>query len=400
MPKYKFCVCSLFLIQMTASAENLSLNDALERAYLKSPSLESVHLEAEAVEKSLDLASLRPNPELEIEAEGIQEDDLSPSEYSFKISQSFLMGGKLEKAAEVAQKESAQYLWLREELRLEINQNVRKAFVDVLAAQARKNLSEEDRKLSVELLQKIEERIEYGAASKLDLFPAKLAVESLKISQKQIDSDLEVARFALASELNLSIDELPKVEGDFFAIDNPENFELSENHPSLLKFDSQAALFRAQAELAKAEDSADITISAGLKHDVESEENSMMLSASIPLNFSKRGQIEYVKSNLHAESAMASKSNARRLLQQELDELVVKYAAIYSRYSETESQLIPLAESALDYCLDAFEKGQISTLQIIDAQKNLLELKAQQIETIRDAHLLRAQLTKFTQEGL
>ncbi len=65
----------------------------------------------------------------------------------------------------------------------------------------------------------------------------------------------------------------------------------------------------------------------------------------------------------------------------------------------TGSKLMPKAEQAYELSRTGYDVGRFSWLELIAAQQKLSEIRIRYIEALRDAHLARAQISKFMKEG-
>lgn len=66
----------------------------------------------------------------------------------------------------------------------------------------------------------------------------------------------------------------------------------------------------------------------------------------------------------------------------------------------SKKELIPAAEKAYELSLNGYEAGRFSWIELIAAQQNLAEIKISYIEYLREAQLIRADLSKFIKEGI
>ena len=66
----------------------------------------------------------------------------------------------------------------------------------------------------------------------------------------------------------------------------------------------------------------------------------------------------------------------------------------------TRDQLIPKVEKAYELSRAGYDIGRYSWLELIAAQQNLAEIRVRQIETLKDAHLARADIENFMKEGI
>jgi len=211
----------------------LTLPDALALALEKSPQLAAFSWDIRAAEARILQARLRPNPELEIEIEGIRWDDgpastsdslslggaLPPSasigwererergapsgfgeaELTITLSQLIELGGKRAKRIRLAQRDKDVAAWDYEIARADVLAQVAKTFVGVVAGQERVELRRELERYAKEVERSTSARVEAGKISPLELKKARIELASAQIEAQRAGRELEAARVQLAA---------------------------------------------------------------------------------------------------------------------------------------------------------------------------------------------------------
>lgn len=400
----KFIFVLLCSVAYTGFAESgkLTLDRALDLARQNSPRLQAAQVAAEASEAARAAAGLWTNPKLDFEAEGIggDLDGVNDTSYTLSVKQTFERGGKraLErqvagKAVEVAEQSRA----VRE---LELLSEVRRAFIDVFAQQEIGAVRAEQEQLGRAFVEVAKSRYEAGGGSELDVVQAELAMEEILLSQTCCFGDLEAARIQLASLVGVPESEMAELAGSYYELEEISERQLADSHPVLQHLDAQVEMLRAKAARERAADTADITLGAGMRHESAEELSSFVFGASIPLNFVRSGRAAEAAALLDAEALAAEREEIRRDWQVQLSRLIAVFNGAKMEAKMTAERLLPKARQAYEVSKAGYDAGRFSWFELINAQHHLAEIRVRHIEALRDAHVARAEITRFLEEEL
>ncbi len=394
------CYGLLAVAGFAETNQPLTLEQALALARTHSPALRAAGLEQNAVQAAVGATGLWSNPLLRFEAEGVGGDlDLyGDAEYNLGIKQEFQFGGKRHKeraAAELAVTVSRATV---AETMLQLDTEVRHAFMALLAQQEIGKVRDEQMELARAFVEVANRRLEAGAGSELEKVQAELALEETVLSQTCCFGDLAAAKSDLASLLGMPARELPLVEGPYYDVRTDADLALDRSYPTLMRFEAEEERIRAEAERARAQDITDITLGAGYKREAANDVSTFFLSASMPLSFNRRGRAEHAAGVMHADAVRAAGAEARRRLQQELDTLNERHKGAVVEVDLTRDNLLPKAEQAYAISREGYEAGRFSWLELISAQQHLAGIRIRYIESVLEAHRLKAELLKFRKE--
>jgi cobalt-zinc-cadmium efflux system outer membrane protein len=136
---------------------------------MRNPSLASFELEVRARDARMFQAGLYPNPEIEIEIENFGGSGplsgFSGTETTIQFNQPIPLAGKISKEVNALTLERDVARWEYHIRKLDLINEVRKAFIDVLFAQERLKLIKEMVRLAEEFLKTATERVKVGKAS-------------------------------------------------------------------------------------------------------------------------------------------------------------------------------------------------------------------------------------------
>ena len=149
-----------------------------------------------------------------------------------------------------------------------------------------------------------------------------------------------------------------------------------------------ARLADQQVALNKANGRANVNLGLGLRHNDSNNQQSLVLTASMPINFSNpnRGRI----ASAQAGQALSQQQLADKRLQLsiELNRIGATLEKELQQAKEINNRLLPLASELLSSTQKAYRQGQYTVLQWIDAQNQVFNL---------EQDLINSQVRIFTQ---
>jgi cobalt-zinc-cadmium efflux system outer membrane protein len=385
---------------LSLSSPALTLDEAIALARKNSPRLKAAQLNTEAAGAAVGAAGLRENPRLEFEAEGVggDRDIAGDADYTVGLSQTFLRGGKRAAERSVAERSVGVARQEESEAELGLLSEVRRAFVQVFYQQEVGTVRAEQEQLGRAFVDVAGKRLESGGGSELDMAQAELALDEILLSQTCCFGDLEAARIRLAFLLGIPETELDELSGSYYELEPIDPQVLADSHPALQRISAQIDRALAQAAYAAAQDSADIKLEAGVKYEAAGEANTFVVGASIPLNFVRGGRAKELAELARSEALRAEREELRRDYQQQLSMLIAVYRGAKIEAEMTRDQLMPKAGKAYQLSREGYEAGRFSWVELINTQQKLAEIKVSQIEALKDAHLARAEITRFMNE--
>jgi cobalt-zinc-cadmium efflux system outer membrane protein len=388
-------------IAVVAGAEELTLERALSLARENSLKLKANQKQVEANEKALLATGLWESPELEFETEGVGGDNngFNDAEYTAGLKQTIPLGGKNKKERAAAQATIEVSTHASRQSVLELNEQVRETFIEVMMQQESGKVRSEQEQLGRAFVDVAKRRLQAGSGSELEVVQAQLELSKIRQAQSCCLGDLKAAQLKLASLLNVTTNEVAKVSMPYYELTSVDALALDKNFPLLRQYDAQAESLRAQARASAANDVPDITLGVGVRYEAESDINSFVFSASVPLSFNRRGRKQSAATLLEAEAIWTERAEAQRALKSELSSLKALYQGTEMQVKISKEQLIPSAEEAYKISLKGYEIGRFSWVELIAAQQNLADIKIEYIEYLREAHLISAKLSKFLNEG-
>jgi cobalt-zinc-cadmium efflux system outer membrane protein len=264
------CVVAPLSAAVTAqgrAAQTFSLSDAVDRAMAANPAIAAARLTTAINQAGLAVAGEHPNPEVTAEVEKEtpkQSVGLAlPLELGGKrgrriaLGEATLRAGEAEIAATVVQ----------------IRTDVRRAYFEVLVAEARLDLLRELRDLSARVRDAAQTRFDSGDAPRLEVLQAGLSFAAAENDAATAEGSLTAARSRLNALLGQPLDAAPALSTPLDAGDPvPRALALNlarRGNAELALLDRRADEQRARLALARALQTPDIVPTASLTHDAQ-----------------------------------------------------------------------------------------------------------------------------------
>ncbi|MGE4488080.1 MAG: TolC family protein [Kiritimatiellales bacterium] len=389
------------LIGLSLTSRALTLDEALSKASRQSPELRAARAAAKAAEAESRAQAAWNDPELEFEAEGLGGDysGLDSAEYTLGISQEFPMIGKTAEIRAVGRYEIEAASAETRIAALESAALVRTAFIELLAAQERQRVLDEQQETAREFLDEVRRRQAAGAGSQIDVLQAEFELENLQIEQRRADSQRETAQRNLARLTGFP--DLGKADGEFFqTLEKPSMQTVANDHPVLRRFQALENRANAEAVLARRSAVPDLTLGAGVKYEDESNAHSYLVSASIPLPLFGGRRAETIASGLHAEQVRFEMQAARRRFDVELDAASAEFESAVLEVERIRSALLPRAEKAAELIDAGYASGRFGWLEQIESRRTLSEIRLRLIDAQQAAWNARIRLNVLLNEGV
>ncbi|GAB3028542.1 TolC family protein [Bowmanella dokdonensis] len=367
---------------------SLSLRQALQNTLQHHPTLQTYPYEVRALEAERLQADLRPNSTLSAEIENVlgtgDSRGLTSAQLTLSFGQLIELGDKRQQRLTLAQQRLREAAVGYEADRLQVLVDTAAKFYQVLKWQQLLDWNQQRLVQSRELLETIRKRADAGAVSAADVSRMAYQLARMQLAHTRLQGEFDAARFQLG-QMWLSPADFSQVEGDTTqlpTLPDETTWQQAVNRaPDFLLLEQQVRSQQAQLALEQARGVADMTVSAGLRHNAGSDDSALVLGFSMPLHLQdpNRGNIAA------ARARMDGLTQQQALLRQSLRSQV---AALYAQMQTTarlteqlQQTLLPGAEQLLTDSRQSYQNGQISVLQLLDAQQALFEARRQLLET-------------------
>jgi outer membrane protein, heavy metal efflux system len=375
------------------------LSEYLSQAALHNPDLESAFYRWKAALEKIPQARALPDPRFTF-AYYIRnvETRVGPQEARLALLQTFpwfgVLGLREDVAAQEANAAKAQY----DALKFKVFYDVKNAFYEYAYLAQAIQTSREDIELLRYLESVIRSRYSAGAVPYADVVKTQVQLGRIEDRLKTLQDLRKPLMAKLAASMNLPPDTEflwpSAVPVMILCITDEEMFKgLPEYSPQLKRFEYLEAREKAGIELAKKQFYPEVTFgiediitgSALVPTTPESGKDAVIASVTINIPFWWEKRKAAVR---ESEAKLASTSKGAealmRSLRSDMELALYRYRDAQRKIDLYLNTLIPKAEEALGVTLEAFQAGVRTSLDLIDAEKTLLEFQLSYIRALAD----------------
>jgi outer membrane protein, heavy metal efflux system len=363
----------------------LGFAEAVARALAEDPALQAARHRVLAADAARVQAGTWTNPSLRAEAEGwgIDHDGFDQSELTLSAAFPLDLVGKRGARVSVAQAQTNVQRSEYNESRRDAVSQVRSVVLSIRAEKERESLAGERLRITEETAAAVGREVAAGKAAPLEQVRAEVIRESAR-------TDLARARFALRqSRLRLgALLGRPTAEVDVTGALRrgpliPDRLgleeELSRNPRRLAVLWSAESARRTERRVGR-EKWPDVEAEVGLRRFMDENANAWVtgLSVGIPLWDRKAGASREARELTKA--ADQDVTAVDRELQLSLADLLTAIEASGETLGQYQVDVLPRAEDALDLARRGFEGGKFGYLDLLEAQRSLLDVKREYLE--------------------
>jgi len=397
IPRKIAVLCLLLAATASAqAAQGLSLPEALSAAFANNPELAAAGREIGIAEGERRQAGLIPNPELSWEVEDTRRDT---STTTVTLSQALELGGK--RGARIAVASSGQTI---AQLDLQRQRNglradVVQAFHSALRAQTAVELAQQSQALTARGLKVVQGRVTAGQSSPVEATRAQVQLAQAHAEVRRAETQRTVAFQALARltgsplaafrevlAADLSPGAAPSTDALLAQLEQTAEWRLA-----------AAQIERGDASLGseKAQRIPDLTVSLGSQYSREDRERVNVVGLSMPLPLFDRNQGNVLAAARRADQARDLRNAVELRLRSETRSAVSQWRTALQDVEDYDRTILPSAQQAVDTATRGFEMGKFAFLDVLDAQRTLIEARALYLEALAQATDARAQVERI-----
>ena len=415
-----FVACGLLFVGISSSPVALSaqptvnpdgeitLAEAIDAALRSNPELLASAYELNAAQARIVQAGLRPNPELAAELENFAGRGslrgVDGLETTLSLSQVIEMGDKRQLRTSAARADLDLVIIEQRAKELDVLAEVTRRFIDVVAAQERARFATEATGLAERTLAAIGTRVDAGRSPEAERSRARIAVTRAQVEQRQAQSELRSARYALSALWGSPEPAFTGSRADLFDLRAVQPFaslmQRLEESPDFIRFASESRLREAELRLARAQARPNLGLRLGVRRLEESSDSALVAGFSMPLGVTDRNQGAIQEAKVRLTQSDAQRDAARVRARASLFSLYQEMNAARERVDIVRNEAIPQAQQAVDQTASGYERGRFSFLELVSVQEELLALRAAAIDAAADYHRLRAEIERLTSEPL
>jgi len=378
------------------ASQSLSLPEALAAAFAHNPELAAAGREIGIADGERRQAGLIPNPELAWEREDTRRDT---STTTVTLSQPLELGGKRGARIAVAKAGQAIAQLDLERQRNGLRADVVQAFHAALRAQTAVALAQQSQALTERGLRVVQGRVAAGQASPVEVTRAQVQQAQAEAAVRRARTQRSVAYQALArltgsprasfgqlQAANLSPGAAPSVDALLDRVEQTVEWRLAATQVE-----------RGDASLGseKALRIPNLTVSLGSQYSREDRERVNVVGLSLPLPLFDRNQGNVLAAARRADQARDLRNGVALRLRSETRNAVGQWATAMQDVQAYDRTILPAAQQAVDTATRGFEMGKFAFLDVLDAQRTLIEARGLYLEALASATDARAQIERI-----
>ena len=377
----------------------LSLRAALALATAANADLSAARHELLALDGAVQQAGLAPNPSLSMERLDTRRDT---RETTLQLSQPLELGGKRQARVQAAQRGrdgASAELALRH---AQVRTDVAVAWFAVLSAQEQLRLAQQASELAQRAAQATGRRVVAGKVSPVEETRAQVAASTVKLDLIRAQSTLATARTRLAALWGNPSPRFERADGAMTELSAlPALPELAHQRAQLARSPSMQAAQgeierrRALAQVELSRRTPDVTLSIGSKRSEELGRTQAVFGVSVPLPLFDRNQGNVLESARRVDQARDAAAATARRLESELSQAREEYEAARRQALALHDEILPGAQSAYDAASTGFDYGKFGFLDVLDAQRTLLQAQSHYLNALAEAHRAMAAIDRL-----
>ncbi|MDR7229925.1 cobalt-zinc-cadmium efflux system outer membrane protein [Caulobacter sp. BE264] len=383
---------------VSAHAEPLTLPEALSLAAKADPARPALAARLSAAEAGARQAAVRPNPVIGLEVEDVAGSGsyslVDRAQATIYYQQSQERGGKRAARTALARSDIA-LARLRDDVRvLDLFHEVELIWIDAVAAEAEARLAADRLAIAERAQAEVGRRVR---AARDPLFAGARAdaqVAEARITLAQATTKAANARHALSAFWGggeIEID--PAVLENLTAADQ---VAAPASPTDLALLDAQRDLARAKVRVEESKAVQDPTWRAGLRYLNDGGDVAAIVGGSIPFGRydTNRGAIDQARAAQTA--ADLDLIGAKMVFERKIAAVQASLAqkAVEARRIDTE--IIPANARTVDLVREGFNRGGFSYLDVLEAQKALIDARSRRLTVLKSFQIDRAQLNRLT----
>jgi outer membrane protein, heavy metal efflux system len=390
-------IAMLFCLMMAApvgaahaqdAPPRLTMDDVVALAVRENRTLRAKQFEHQATRAGEITAGLRPNPTASYSAEQLgasRSSDAIP-QHTVTVGQPIELAGKRGRRLDSARAAVRVSEWELADVRRQVIAQVKKAFTDVLVAQATLALAQENLRAldEVERIQRF--RAERGDISELEL--TRIQVQRFAFERDAADARQAIEAAKIVLRTLAAPDTLPpafEVVGDIGFQERPFNREelyrlTMANRPDVRAAEAARVKARADVDLARANAWADVT--PQFEYQRIGNANTVGAGVSMPIRIFDRNQGEIARTRAEVSRTDALQQATAIQALAEVDTALTAVTVSRDKVVLLRDTYLPKAQRVRETVEFAYRRGGVSLLDYLDAQRTYRETALEHIRTV------------------
>jgi outer membrane protein, heavy metal efflux system len=389
---------------MSPEGREVTLEELQQMALANNPTLRQAKAGVRAAAGRTRQEGLWPNPTVGYVGEEIRGASFGGGQQGVFIQQNIILGGKLGLDRKIFAEEGKQAEAEAEEQRLRVENGVRIAFYESLAAEQMVEMRKKLSGLANDAVQTTRQLFNVGQADQPDVLQAEVEADEADLAIVTAEQEQQRAWRVLAAvvgkpdlplaSLHANFEELPQ-------LDPGQILQTILSDSPAVKI-AQLGITRADAQLARAhrENVPDLTVRAGYLNNREQlggvppkaagSEGFAEVGVNLRLFNRNQGNIEIAKAG--QERASFELQRVSLVLRQLAAPILQNYASSRAIADRYKTRTLPNARKAYELYLNKYHEGAAAYPQVLIAQRTLFYLEANYIGTLENVWINAATL--------
>ena len=374
----------------------LSLQDLEQMALANNPTVAQIQANLIVAAGLARQAGLYPNPTAGYYGDEIRGGSSGGGKQGGFVSQTIVLGGKLQAARRVAELQVNQAEVSGQVQRLRILNNVRTMFYQVLAAQRLVEVRQDLARLAGEAAETSRQLHNIGQADQPDILQAEVEQRQADVSVRVAQQNLQAAWRALAAAAGQPGLAMAHLDGDLEAIPDLAYEEWSANalrESPQVKL-AQQAVERAEALLVQARKAPipDLQVTGILAQNYEQLDSTRkptglqggaQIGVQLPIFNRNQGGIAAARGEI--ESAKQDLARIRIQLQRDLANMFRDYESARLLVRQYRDEMLPRAEQAYRLYQRNYQAMAGAFPQVLISQRTLVQLEVEYVQALENA---------------
>ena len=366
--------------------QSITIEEALAQALTENQEFAAAQWNTGIAKGARTQAGLIPNPELSWSVEDTRSESRVTS---IQVSQPIELGGKRGARIDVSERDQDAVAIDLERKKNTLRAEVIQAFYSALRAQEGLQLSTQSLDLALRGLQVVEARVKAGKASPIEISRAQVQLSEIQLELNRARLNRSNAYKQLALITGAKTPNFEHVEGDLERLPYlPSQAEM------LARITDTADLRLASTHIQRAESSLeleksqripDLTVSVGSQYDEGLGERVNLLGLSMPIPLFNRNQGNVLAAAQGADQARDLRNAAELRLRAEAQQAFEQWESARSEVDSISGTLLPTAQQAVEGAVRGFEMGKFAFIDVLDAQRTLVSMRSQYLNTLDEA---------------
>lgn len=392
-------------VPVRASAQALTLDDAFARVADAHPDLRLFDGQRAVFDAEREVAVLRPPLEAGIEIENLGLDAPTRAlETTLTLAGVFERGGKPDARRALAQTRIDALALQRETARVDLLAETARRHLAIVVATRRQAIAQADVAQRTRFVAAARQRFAAGASPEAVVLTAQAAQAQAELQVANARLVIETSQRSLSMLWGDPHGNFAIVEGDPLALPDIADFgtlrELLARSPELLQFNDRARIAEARLQLARSDATPDIGWQAGIRHQRENDDTSLVGGLVVPLGSRSRAQPAIRAAAAELALVSIERDAGDRALQATLADAHGRYRVAQSAVSLLARDVLPRLGRAASATERAWRAGAVSYLEWSQLQDARSDALRQQLDAAEAAQIALIELQRLTGQSL